>query len=103
MKYFGFFKGMKYGRCDDDFEAYKKMKNCLAKVDILHYLKGLPIAAVAPMSVQDIFDGEPIEQAGIIEDGEYTFPLDFVHYYEKYDIGIPPEYEEHIKSKPGKR
>ncbi|MEE1247624.1 MAG: hypothetical protein UHU19_00015 [Lachnospiraceae bacterium] len=48
------------------------------------------------MSVKDIFDGEDIEQAGIYEDGDFTFPTDFLHYYEKYDIGIPIEYEHYI-------
>ena len=98
MEYFGFFKGMKYGKCEDDFETYKKIKNHLKKEDILKYLKSLPIAGVCPMSVVDIFDGETIEQSGIVEDHGFTFPLDFIHYYEKYDIGIPVEYEKQIAS-----
>lgn len=99
MQYFGFFKGMKYGECEEDFEEYKHIDNQLKKADVLSYIKKLPISAVAPMSVTDIFTNEPIEQAGIIEDGGFTFPTDFVHYFEKYDIGIPLEYEEYIKSK----
>lgn len=99
MRYFGFFKGMKYGNCKDDFDSYKDIKNHLNKSDVLNYIKALPIAGVAPMSVDDIFSGEPLEQAGIIEDGEYTFPIDFIHYYEKYDIGIPIEYEKYIETK----
>ena len=27
MTFFGFFKGMKYGKCEDDFDDYKKIKN----------------------------------------------------------------------------
>ena len=99
MKYFGFFKGMKYGKCEDDFDSYKTIENHLKKSDVLSYIKGLPIAGVAPMSVEDIFSGEPLEQAGIIEDGNFTFPIDFIHYYEKYDIGIPVDYERHIETK----
>ena len=99
MKYFGFFKGMKYGKCEEDFEAFKTIENQLDKAKILEYIKGLPIAGVAPMSVEDIFTGEPIEQAGIVEDGDFTFPLDFIHYYEKYDIGIPVDYEKYISTK----
>jgi hypothetical protein len=99
MKYFGFFKGMKYGKCEDDFESYETIKNQIDKSEVLAYLKGLPIAGVAPMSVEDIFTREPIEQAGIVEDGDFTFPLDFIHYYEKYEIGIPIEYENYIKTK----
>lgn len=99
MRYFGFFKGMAYGECNDSFEEYKKLKNYIEKDKILAYLNKLPIAAIAPMSVKDIFDGEHIEQAGIYEDGDFTFPTDFLHYYRKYDIGIPSEYEEYISSK----
>ena len=99
MKCFGFFKGMNYGKCEEDFESYKKINNQLNKADVLKYIKGLPIAAVAPISVEDIFTGTPLEQAGLIEDGEFRFPIDFIHYYENYEIGIPLEYENHIKSK----
>lgn len=99
MKYFGFFKGMKYGNCEDDFNEYKRIKNTLKTESVLEYMENLPIACVAPMSVEDIFDGEHIEQAGLIEDGEFSYPLDFIHYYKKYSIGIPIEYEKYIESK----
>lgn len=99
MQYFGFFKGMNYGKCADDFEAYKKYRNRLKKAEILKYIKALPLAGVCPMTVKDIFTGERLEQAGIIEDGQFTFPADFIHYFEKYDIGIPTEYENHIFSR----
>ena len=65
----------------------------------MQYIKALPISAIVPMSVVDIFDGQIIEQAGIIEDGDFIFSLDFIHYYEKYNIGIPKEYENYIKDK----
>lgn len=99
MQTFGFFKGMKYGECEESFEQYKDFKNDLPKTEILKYIKSLPIAAIAPMTTVDIFNGQGIEQAGIIEDGEFTFPLDFIHYYEKYNIGIPKEYESYIKTR----
>ena len=99
MKYFGFFRGMNYGKCNDEFDSYKTIKNGLNKSVVLAYLKALPIAAVALMSTKDIFTGERLEQAGIIEDGGFTFPIDFIHYYERYDIGIPLEYEEYLKQK----
>ena len=95
----GFALSLKYGNCEDNFDDYKKTINNIPKVDVLNYIKGLPITAVVPMSVEDIFDNEKIEQAGIIEDGDFTFPLDFIHYYGKYDIGIPLEYENYIRTK----
>ena len=99
MKYFGFFKGMNYGKCNDDFDSYKKIKNELKKSDVLVYMKRLPISAVAPMTTKDIFNGKPLEQAGIVKDGDFTFPIDFIHYYEKYNIGIPKHYENYIKTR----
>lgn len=99
MTYFVFFKGMKYGKCDEVFDDYKKIKNHIDRDKILRYLKSLPVSAVAPISTEDIFDGEEIEQAGIYEDGNFTFPTDFLYYYQKYDIGIPEEYEKYISSK----
>lgn len=99
MTYFGFFSGMKYGKCNDDFESYKTIKNELNKADILAYIKQLPIAAVAPMTTKDIFTGEPLTQAGIVKDGDFTFPVDFVHYYEKYSIGIPIQYEKYLSKR----
>jgi hypothetical protein len=90
---------MQYGKSNDDFETYKKIENKLNKPKILKYIKSLPIAAVAPMTANDIFTGQPLEQAGIIEDGMFTFPTDFIYYYENYDIGIPIEYEKYIETK----
>lgn len=100
MRYFGFFKNMKYGDiCKENFNEYKKIQNHVVKEKLLDYIENLPIAAIVPMTVEDIFDGERIEQAGVYEDGDFTFPLDFLHYYRKYDIGIPLDYEEYICSK----
>ncbi len=99
MTFFGFFKGMKYGKCEDEFDNYKKIKNHISRDKILKYLEGLSVSAVAPMSTEDIFDGEEIPQAVIYEDGNFTFPTDFLHYYQKYDIGIPEEYEKYISLK----
>ena len=98
MMFFGFFRGMNYGKCSDDFASYEKIKNKLSKSAVVAYLKSLPISAVTPMSTADIFTGTPLEQAGIIEDGQFCFPVDFIHYYEKYDIGIPVEYEDYLKN-----
>lgn len=99
MTYFGFFKGMNYGKCNDDFDSYKNIKNKLNKSDVLSYMKRLEIACVAPMTTRDIFTGERLEQAGLYQDGQFTFPIDFVHYYEKYDIGIPIEYEKYLMNR----
>ena len=99
MTYFGFFRGMTYGNRNDDFASYEKIKNKLKKSNVLAYMKKLPIAAIAPVTTKEIFTGEYLEQAGLIEDGDFCFPIDFIHYYEKYDIGIPVEYEEYLMNR----
>ena len=48
MTFFGFFKGMKYGKCEDEFDNYKKIKNHISRDKILKYLEGLSVSAVAP-------------------------------------------------------
>lgn len=99
MKYFGFFEGTNYDICEGTFEDYQKIKNKLDKEVILDYLKSLQISAICPMTARDMFTGEMIENAGIYEDGDFTFPTDFIYYYERYDIGIPLDYERYIASK----
>lgn len=98
MTYFGFFAGMKYNG-NGDFDEYKNIKNELSKSIILAYLKELPIVAIAPMWTYDIFTGESLGTGGIIEDGDFCFPVDFIHYFERYEIGIPYEYERYIALK----
>ena len=99
VTYFGFFRGMTYGNRNEDFDSYKKIINKLKKSDVLAYMNKLPIAAIAPVSTKDMFTGEYLEEAGLIEDGDFCFPIDFIHYYENYDIGIPVEYEEYLMNK----
>ena len=36
-------------------------------------------------------------RAGQYIDGDFRFPLDFLHYYKNYNIGIPYEYEAYLK------
>ena len=47
----------------------------------------------------DLYTGEDLGNAGLYDDPPFRFPIDFLHYYKKYDIGIPPEYEQHIIEK----
>lgn len=96
MKIFGMFKGMIYGDCGEDFEAYKKYKNEVDKSAVIKHIESLR-PAIAPAENKDIFTGKRIA-AGMYDDGEYRFPTDFLHYYKNYNIGIPYDYEEYLKS-----
>ncbi len=97
MKFFGYFKGMPYEDSNDDFEDYKRFKNTLSRETIIRYIESLDPALACVIS-RDIFTGEKLT-AGQYIDGEFRFPLEFLHYYKNYDIGIPPEYEEYLLKK----
>ncbi|MGN0244263.1 MAG: hypothetical protein ACI4CT_09415 [Lachnospiraceae bacterium] len=77
MKYFGFFNKADYKDTDESFDDFKKIKNNIPKEDVVKYLRSLPIGAIAPMSISDMFTGEHLEQAGLYIDGDFTFPLEF--------------------------
>ena len=95
MTFFGFFKGMPYEDSNDDFEEYREFKNTLSREAIIRHIGSLS-PALACLESLDIFTGEDLT-AGLYIDGEFRFPLEFLHYYKNYDIGIPPEYEAYLK------
>ena len=93
---FGFFKGLPYKDCNENFEDYKQYKNRLPKKEILSYIESLD-AGLTTLPSKDMFTGEKLH-AGMFWDRDFTFPYEFLHYYKNYDIGIPYEYEEYLKS-----
>ena len=98
MKLFGFFKGMPYGDCNEDFDEYRKFKNTLPRNKIYEHMLLVDSREKWRTSVptQDIFTGEKLT-AGLCIDGDFRFPLDFLHYYKNYDIGIPYDYEAYLR------
>lgn len=92
---FGLFKGMGYRDCNDVFEDYLRYKNNLPKEVIINRMKNLEFA-VAGFPVTDIFSGKEDGVGALFEDGSFRFPVQFLRYYETYDIGIPPEYESYL-------
>lgn len=91
---FGYFHGMPYEDSNENFENYRKLKNSISKSKVIAHIESLD-KGLTSLPTKDLFTGEPL-QAGIYEDGDFIFPLDFLHYYKKYDIGIPYEYEEYL-------
>lgn len=67
----------------------------LSKATIATHIRSLPMA-VSSFAVTDIFTGEYDGNGALYNDGPFTFPVQFLHYFEEYDIGIPPEYEEYL-------
>lgn len=95
MILFGYFKGLPYQRATEAFEDYEKLKNTIPKERVIAHISSLEPALASPPSL-DIFTGEPL-RTGLYIDGDFRFPLEFLHYYQKYDIGIPYAYEAYLK------
>ena len=98
MILFGFLKGIV---ADEDiiiepFEKYQNYHNSLQKEDILSHMESLEKCLTGGKST-DQFTGEKIDH-GMLYDGDFGFPLEFIHYFKNYDIGIPPEYEAYLKT-----
>lgn len=96
MILFGYIKGMPYERATESFDLYKQLHNDIPKEKVISHIESLEPWATSLPSV-DMFTGEKL-QAGQYHDGEFRFPLEFLHYYKNYDIGIPPAYEAYLKT-----
>ena len=96
MTAFGYFKGLPYKRSNEDFDKYKNFKNEISKDAVIKHIEKLDLG-LTTLPSYDMFTGEEL-QAGAFWDGDFVFPYEFLHYYKNYDIGIPPEYEEYLKS-----
>lgn len=96
MILFGYIKGMPYERADENFDYYKQFHNDIPKDKVVSHMESLEPWATSLLST-DMFTGEKL-QAGQYHDGEFRFPMEFLHYYKNYDIGIPYEYEAYLKT-----
>lgn len=102
MKAFGYFKGMPYSISHEDFDEYRKFKNTLPRKKIYEHMLQVDARNQwrAAVETHDIFTGEELT-AGKCVDGEFVFPLDFLHYYKNCDIGIPYDYEAYLRDEVG--
>ena len=94
---FGQFKGLSISLNLENFDEYKKIKNNIPKNKIIKHIESLQPLCVCPTLAFDMFTNETILSPGYYKDGDFVFPIEFLHYYKKYDIGIPKEYEQYIK------
>ena len=96
MIFFGYFKGLPYEDSEESFDVYRTLRNNIPKQTVISHLESLD-AGLTSLPSFDLFTGEPLH-AGIFVDGDFVFPYEFLHYYKNYDIGIPYDYEEYLKS-----
>lgn len=93
-KEFGYFDFMLYDDSNENFDDYRNLKNKISKEKVIEHMESLePWYTSVPG--RDPFTGERL-QSGLYEDGDFIFPLDFLHYYKNYDIGIPYDYEAYL-------
>lgn len=93
---FGIWEGMPYGIPTDKYEDFEQFQNEIDKKKVIRHIESLDVWSCSPMS-KDIFTGEKF-YGGIIIDGPFVFPVDFLRYYKTRDIGIPYEYEAYLKT-----
>ena len=94
---FGCFEGMWHIKEEEkeDFEKYRKFRNEIPRAKVIDHIESLDPWRTSGRS-RDMFTGEEL-YPGLYEDGNFIFPLEFLHYYKNYDIGIPYEYEAYLK------
>ena len=99
-RYFGFWDELPLSlKTGESFYDYLKLKNTLSREGILRYMEALPVGLMVtpdPEQKRDVFTGEPVVP-GMYKDGVYIYPSEFLHYYRKYPIGIPYEYEDYLR------
>lgn len=91
---FGFWNGV-YGNQTDKYEDFEQFQNSIDKKKVIEHIETLDDWIASAMST-DMFTGEQFN-AGVYKDGDFTFPVDFLRYYKKRNIGIPYEYENYLK------
>lgn len=102
---FGFFENSEQAfeseedkHLNESFESFQNYRNTISKEKIIDHISSLePYCLRAGTSV-DRFTNMRIKEAGYYKDSEFVFPVEFLHYYENYDIGIPYEYEDYLKT-----
>lgn len=93
---FGFWEGMPYSNVTDEYEDFLSFKNDIDKDKVIKHIESLGDWLASEMCT-DMFTGEEFN-AGVYDDGPFTFPVDFLRYYKTQDIGIPYEYEAYLKT-----
>lgn len=96
---FANFQGMDYGDCDESFDVFKNYHNEIPKEKIIKHIEALEPYCCMPMTSHEIFTGKEFKLSpGYYRDGDFIFPTDFLYYLKNYDIGVPLEYENYLRT-----
>lgn len=96
MYFFGFWEDMPYRTVTDRYEDFEQYSNGLDRNAVIRHIESLE-PAIASAVTTDRFTGERFN-AGLYEDGDFVFPVDFLRYYKTREIGIPSEYEAYLRT-----
>ncbi|WP_327210458.1 hypothetical protein [Rhizobium leguminosarum] len=100
LKRIGFFRELPYGGPEglsinsslSEFSLEKKVK-------VISYLRSGTACVVSPGVSRDVISSERdiIGALSLLTDGVFLWPSDFPYYFEKYSVGIPQEFLEHME------
>ena len=95
-KLFGFYLRSCYepNLCVEEIENERVKQDSVARELFERRLPSLEFWC-ATTQAKDIYTGETF-QAGIYEDGPFTFTMDFVRYYNRELTELPEEYKEYL-------
>lgn len=97
--FFGLFEGLPYGEksvFNESIADYQRDDIKYDRKKILEYLIGLPVALMC--SSEELF-GENNFYSGIVDDGKFSFPTDFVRLFREGKVDLPVEYESYLNEK----
>ncbi|AUW46865.1 hypothetical protein [Rhizobium leguminosarum] len=100
LKRIGFFRELPYGSpeglsIDSSFSEFSLEK----RAKVIAYLRSGTVCVVSPGLSRDVVSAERniIGSLSLLTDGVFLWPSDLAYYIEKYSVGIPQEFLEHME------
>ncbi|QND17824.1 hypothetical protein HB775_29365 (plasmid) [Rhizobium leguminosarum bv. trifolii] len=100
LRRIGFFRELPYGSpeglsINSSFSEFSSEK----KAKVISYLRSGTACVVSPGMSRDVISAERniIGALSLLTDGVFLWPSDLAYYIEKYSVGIPQEFLEHME------
>lgn len=70
------------------------------KAEVVAYLRAGTVHTFTMKVMQDVFDPQLLAgRPSMVTDGAYAWPQLLVYYVDKYDVSLPPDFEEHMRQR----
>ncbi len=100
LKKVGFFSDLEFGDASEPELKDRLGSEIDHKTNVVNYLKSGEALYVAASFSYDIMDPEQlICTKAVLSDGEWAWPADLGYYLEKYDVILPTDFIQSVKSK----